>query len=335
MTHRVVLLALDECFASSIAGPLDLFNTANLIARRRNGGPSPVFEWQVLSRDGASVRASNGYRIDVDGGLDQAGGAHVIMIPAFGSPEPDQLLQAVRRQEGLLDWLRSQFEGGAIVAASCSGTFLLGECGLLDDRLATTSWWLAPIFADRYPNVRLDSMCMLTDQDRVVCAGAGMSHLDLTLHLIGRCTGRELARLCAKYTVLDDPRRSQAPYTILHHVRGHDPLVTRAEQWLKTRLRERISIEDMAAHLAVSPRTLVRHFQQSTGGSPRAFVEKVRIEMGKALLENTQLRVGEILDRIGYSDDSIFRRTFRRHTGLPPREYRRRFGIAQSARRST
>jgi transcriptional regulator GlxA family with amidase domain len=332
MSHRVVLLALDECFGSSIAGPLDLFNTANLIARSLNMAPSPVFQWQVLSRDGASVRASNGYRIDVDGDLGLAAGPHVIMIPAFGSPEPDQLVQAVQKQKGLLDWIRAQYERGATVAASCSGTFLLAESGLLDNRPATTSWWLAPAFAHRYPNARLDSMCMLTDQDRVLCAGAGMSHLDLTLHLISRLAGRELGRLCAKYAVLDDQRRSQAPYMVLDHVRSHDPLISRAEKWLKTRLGEGISIEEMAANLAVSPRTLARRFRKSTGSSPRAFVERVRIEMSKALLENTQLRMGEILDRIGYSDDSTFRRLFRRHTGLSPREYRRRFGIAQPTR---
>jgi transcriptional regulator GlxA family with amidase domain len=327
-----VLLALEECFASSITGPLDLFNTANLLAPRLGTAPLPVFEWQVLSTDGASVRATNGYRIDVDGDLDQAAGTHVIMIPAFGSPEPDQLVQAVRKQERLLGWLRSQYESGATVAASCSGTFLLAESGLLDNRLATTSWWLAPIFAHRYPNARLDWMCMLTDQDRLLCAGAGMSYLDLTLHVISQRAGRELARLCAKYTVLDDERRSQAPYMILDHVRSHDPLITRAEKWLKTKLCERVSIEEMAAHLAVSPRTLARRFQKSTGSSPSAFVEQLRVEMSKALLENTALRMGEILDRIGYNDDSAFRRLFRRHTGLSPREYRKRFGIVQRTR---
>jgi transcriptional regulator GlxA family with amidase domain len=328
MAHRITLLALEGCFASNITGAIDVFNTANTVAQRL--GREPLFEWQVLSLDGGPVRASSGYRMTVDGALEDAPPAKLVLIPAFGSPQPEQLVAAVKRHAGLLPWLAKQYDSGVTLAASCSGTFLLAETGLLEGKPATTSWWLAEAFSRRYPKVNLDLACMLTDGGRLMCSGSGMSYLDLVLHLIERIAGRDIARVSAKYIVLDDQRRSQAAYVILNHSRNYDPLITKAEKWLKANLRKRISIDALAVELAVSPRTLARRFTQSTGDSPQVFLQKLRVETGKALLENTALRMDQVLERIGYDDDSAFRRLFRKHTGLSPREYRRRFGVSRS-----
>lgn len=327
MAHRVTLLALDDCFASNVVGTIDMFGTANLVAGQLDPPRPGVFEWQVLSADGRPVRSSNGYRLPVDGAVDEAPPASVIVIPAFGSPQPELLAAALSRQSGLLPWLRTQYESGATLASTCNASFLLAESGLLDGRPATTSWWLAPTFARRYPKVHLDVSSMLTESERLICAGTGMSWLDLTLHLIEQFGGRDLARLCAKYAVLDNRRRSQAPYIILNHARRYNPLVVRAEQWIKANLDRDLGVEEIAAHVAVSPRTLSRHFNECTGDSPRVFVQKLRVETSKALLEGTRLRLDAILERVGYTDGSAFRRLFRRYTGLSPRQYRERFGI--------
>jgi transcriptional regulator GlxA family with amidase domain len=331
MAHRISLVALENCFASNIVGTVDLLHTANLIGAHRDPPLEPLFEWQILSVDGAPVRASNGYLLPVDGALKSAGSAKVVIVPALSISAPDRLDERLESLATLASWLKAQHQAGAIIAGVCSGTFLLAETGLLDRKPATTTWWLAPQFEKRYPKVLLDASSMLTDGGRVVCAGTGMSHLDLALHLIEKYGSKELARLCAKYVVLDSRRRSQAPYTILHHLRTDDPLIIKAEKWIKTNLRKSISVEDLAAHVAVSPRTLTRRFNERTGDSPQVFVQKVRLEMAKALLENTTMRMDEILDRIGYIDDSAFRRLFKKYTSLSPRDYRRRFGIKESA----
>jgi len=133
--------------------------------------------------------------------------------------------------------------------------------------------------------------------------------------------------LLAESGVLDDQRRSQAPYIILNHSRTYDPVITKAEKWIKANLRKQISVKALAAELAVRPRTLARRFKECTEDSAQVFVQMLRIESGKALLENTALRMVEILERIGYSDDSAFGRLFRKHMGLSPRDYRSRFGV--------
>lgn len=327
MANCVTLLALDECLASSIAGTVDLLHAANLVAASLDPPRAPIFAWQVLSRDGHGVRASNGYEVAVDGDLDRLPRGKLIIIPAFGSPQPELLFRALERQRPLLPWLRSEYAAGATVAASCSGTFLLAESGLLDARRATTSWWLAAAFERRYPRVRLDLASMLTEDDRLICAGAGMSHFDLALRLIDRFGGRNVGRLCAKYAVLDDRRSSQAPFMVLTHVRTYDPLVMRAEKWIRANLHRSIDIDEIAEQVAVSPRTLARHFRECTGDSPQTFVQKARVELSKALLENTELSADAIVERVGYRDARTFRRLFRRHTSLSLRDYRKRFTV--------
>jgi len=326
MAHRISFVGLDNCFASNIVGIVDLLHSANLIGARRDPPLDPIFEWQVLSVDGQPVRASNGYTLAVDGALDSAPDGKVVIIPALSISQPERLSDTLDSHRQLVPWLKAQHQAGTIIASVCSGSFLLAESGLLDQQQATTTWWLAPLFEKRFPKVVLDSGSMLTDGGRVICCGTGMSHVDLGLHLIEKYATRELARLCAKYVVLDSRRRSQAPYTILNHLRTYDPLIIKAEKWIKANLRKNMSIEEIADHVAVSQRTLARRFRDSTGGSPQLFVQKVRIETSKALLENTSLRIDEIVDRIGYSDDSAFRRLFKKHTNLSPREYRSRFG---------
>jgi transcriptional regulator GlxA family with amidase domain len=329
MSHRITLLALEGCFASNIAGAIDLFDTANRIASLNDSSLAPLFAWQVLSPDGQAARTSNGYQLTVDGSLAVASFAKTIMIPAFGSSRPRELVAALARNANLIPWLQAQYAAGVEIAATCSGSFLLAESGLLNGRRATTSWWLAEEFARRYAQVNLDIASMVTDVDGLMCSGAGMSHLDLSLYLIEKIAGREIAHQCARYVLLDERRQSQAPYIILNHIRTHDPLIIKAEKWVQTNLNQAICIEDIAAHVCVSPRTLIRHFKEATGDTPQAFVCKARIETGKALLENTNLRVSDIMTRLGYKDESTFRRNFKKYTSLSPRDYRRRFGIKQ------
>jgi transcriptional regulator GlxA family with amidase domain len=125
--------------------------------------------------------------------------------------------------------------------------------------------------------------------------------------------------------MMDNQRTSQAPYAILSEYQSQDPVVNKAEQWLRKNLHKEFKVEDIASHVAVSPRTLIRRFQNSLQESPQSLTQKLRIEKSKILLETTQLSLGEIIRRCGYQDESAFRRLFKRHCALSPREYRRRF----------
>jgi transcriptional regulator GlxA family with amidase domain len=326
MTIRIALAAFDDCFASGVIGALDLFQAANAVNARLHPGSVPVFSVQIVSADGNAVRAASGFRLPVDVSVRDAAPAHAVMIPGLSLIEPEALITAVARNQSLSAWLREQHGQGVWLAASCTGSFLLAEAGLLDGRAATTTTWFAALFEQHYPNVRLEADATVVESERVVCGGGPMTYVDLTLYLIEKFAGRELANLCARYIVLDNRRPARVPEMVRHHAQTHDPLVTKAEKWMRANLRHDLRVSDIAAHVAVSERTLTRRFRKATGASPQTHLQRLRLEAGKALLANSPYRLDQILERIGYRDDGAFRRQFKRYTNLSPREYRRRFG---------
>ncbi len=326
MPFRVSLIAFDDCLASGVIGALDLFHAANAIAPRLRPHAPPAFTVQMLTLDGRPVRAASGVTLTPDCALRDAPAAQAVLVPGISLIEPAALLAAVERLAPLSGWLRDQHDAGAWLAASCSGTFLLAQAGLLNGHDAATTTWFTDLFERRYPAVRLDRDATLATGPRLASAGGAFGYIDLVLHLIESLAGRELARACARFVVLDNRRGPQAPALIPHHTQAHDPLITKVERWMRANMTHAIRVQDIAAHAAVSARTLMRRFKAHTGDGPLAYLQKLRLETGKVLLANTDYRLGQILERIGYHDESAFRRLFKRDTNLSPREYRRRFG---------
>ena len=223
----------------------------------------------------------------------------------------------------VIERLRS-LSDDTLIAASCYGTFVLGEAGVLDGIEATTTWWLHDLFRQRYPAVRLDADQTLADGGRCMTAGAMTAHADLTLHVLRRLFGAALARQVGSIMLVDRARTSQRPYMVLRQ-RFDDPLIQRASDWLVSRIAAAVSVEALADALHVSYRTLHRRFQAAIGMPPLAYLQDLRVEHAKELLESTLLSFEQIVARVGYNDVSAFRRLFVRRAGLSPAQYRQRF----------
>ena len=212
-----------------------------------------------------------------------------VIVPALATGTPEQLVPALGRPDvrkakaQLLKWHAE----GAQIAADCIGTFLLAETGLLDHREATTTWWLAPLFRQRYPNVRLDESRMLVPSDRGVTGGAAMGHLDLALWLIRRASP-ELATVVSRY-LLADIRSLQAPYIIPNHLAQADPLILRFEKWARDHLQAGFSLQEAASALATSARTLQRRCEAVLGKSPLSYFQDLRVERAQSLLHGSGL----------------------------------------------
>jgi transcriptional regulator GlxA family with amidase domain len=343
MTCRISVIAFDDCFASTVVGSQDLFFSANVIAgnmiaanvfasnvfaSKLDPTRVSVFDPQIVSIEGRTVRSISGYRIEPSASLEQAQPAQLVIVPVIAVTDPDVLAATLERLRPVSEWLKLQYALGSWIAATSTGTFLLAEAGLLHGRRAATTTWFTQFFEQRYPQTRLEDSGQIVTVDRIISCGGTLSYVDLALHLIEQFANRELARACARYLVMDNRRDTQAPDLIRHHACTYDPLITKADRFMRANLRRDIRIQDVAEHVSVSIRTLMRRFKESTGASPQEYLQKLRLEAGKALLANSRLNLEQILDRIGYHDDSAFRRLFRRHTNLSPREYRQRFGRA-------
>jgi transcriptional regulator GlxA family with amidase domain len=244
------------------------------------------------------------------------------VMPAINRIMPEVLVKALAegevREAGAV--LRKWSGRGALTAAACVGTFVLAEAVLLDGEEATTTWWLAPLFRQRYPRVRLDESRLIVESNTIVTAGAALSHLDLALTLIRRASP-ELASLTAKYLVAD-ARASQAAYTIPGHLVHIDPLVHKFDHWARQRLAEGFSLDQAAEALATSKRTLARRTQNVLGKSPLDYFQDLRIERAVHLLETSQASVDQIATEVGYAEGVTLRALLRRKLGRGVREIR-------------
>lgn len=324
---EVVIPVFDDCQPSAISAIVEALSVANLHWSRANGEDKPPFEWRTVSRDGRPVRTMAGLSLAADNALDRLGQPDLIFVPAIRSNDIQAMRVRIRQiSEEWGDPLRKHHARGGFLAANCSAVFLLAEAGLLDERAATTSWWLSGYFQRAYPQVRLTPELLVTQDERIYCAAAFSACFNLGLELIARFLGPRAAISCARVMLIDINRSAQLPYASTHELTQHsDDLVLRAQSMLLSDLRNPARPEQLAGRLRVTSRTLNRRFKAATGETPLEFLQKARVERAKRLLETTGLGVDEIVHRIGYEDASSFRRLFNRTTSISPLEYRRRF----------
>jgi transcriptional regulator GlxA family with amidase domain len=316
---RMSILALEGLWDTGLTVTLDAFTLANKFSAAQMGG-AIHFDVSIVGVR-KKVRTGQGFTVPVQSITPDLKPDWVI-VPALNTGRPEQLLPALERRDvhQAKEHLRKWHAAGARIAASCIGTFLLAEAGLLDGREATTTWWLAPLFRQRYPKVDLDETRMLVTSDRVVTAGAAMGHLDLALWFI-RQASPDLAAVVSRY-LLADLRSSQAPFIIPNHLAQADPLIQRFERWAREHLKEGFSLGDAADALATSARTLQRRCEAVLGKSPLSYFQDLRVERAQSLLHGSGLDIDAIAAEVGYVDGATLRTLLRERLGRGVRELR-------------
>lgn len=306
----ITVLALDGVFDTGLTAVLDALRIANNIAARQK--KPPPFDVSVVGVR-KKVRSAGGLIVPVQAAPPELKTDWMI-IPALATSSPDLLIPALQRPDvrHAVAAVRRWHENGAKIATSCIGAFLVAESGLLDGREATTTWWLAPLFRQRYPKVKLNESRMLVPTEIGVTAGAAMGHLDLALWLI-RKTSPELAVVVSRY-LLADLRSSQATYIIPNHLAQADPLVLRFEQWSRNHLKEGFSLQDAAAALGTSARSLQRRCQAILGKSPLSYFQDLRVEHAQSLL-HSGLDLDAAAAAVGYIEGATLGSLLRQRTG--------------------
>jgi transcriptional regulator GlxA family with amidase domain len=314
---RVNVLVLEGVFDLGLAAVMDTLTTANELSPE---GPRFEIERVGLRR---SVRTQLGLSVPTE----KLGRApDLVIVPALGCKTPDTLSKALARPDvaEAAALLRKWAAAGSRVSAACTATFVLAQSGLLDGGSATTTWWLAPMFRERFPRVELEDSRMVVQSGRCVTAGAAMGHLDLALWLVRR-RSPSLAAMTARYLIVDS-RSSQASYAIPDHLAHADPIVEKFERWARNHLAERFSLEDGARAAGTSERTLARRLRHVLGKSPLAYVQDLRVERAVHLLQTSDGSVDEIAAEVGYGDGVTLRTLLRRKMGRGVREIRRARG---------
>jgi len=284
---------------------------------------SPLFDVEVVSERGESVKCTNGIILYPRHSISEVK-PDIIVVPALGA----DLDATLKRNQVYVDWVSQCYKSGSHVASICTGAFVLGAAGLLDGKRATTHWFFANEFKRRFPRVDLREQQMIVDEGDIITCGAVTAYLNLIIYLVDKYFGHDIALRTAKMYLIDMDRPSQLPFQIYRFpVSYNDSSIARIQEFIGGHFKEDLTIDDVAKRAGMSVRNFSRRFKSALGESFSYYIQKLRIETAKRLLENTAFSASEIMYQVGYNDERSFRRLFKRLSGLSPRHYRTKFKI--------
>lgn len=323
-----VIVAVPETSGSALYGMVDVLSVTGAVWQTlmRTDVAAPPFEVRVVGVTRERFHCGNGIPVEPSAAIDEVTRADIVILPELWLG-PDEHLGG--RYPALTEWIRARYDGGACLYSACSGSLMLAETGLLDGRDATSHWGYQDLFRRRYPQIRFrpePNLCFADTTGRIVTAGGSTSWHDLALHIISRHVNPGEAMRIAQVYLLKWHDEGQLPYEPLVRPRSHsDAIVRTCESWLKEHFREPGAVARAVGHSRVPERTMKRRFKTATGLALIDYLQNLRIEEAKRLLETSDRPVDEISYEVGYEDVSFFRRLFKRRTGVAPVQYRRVF----------
>jgi transcriptional regulator GlxA family with amidase domain len=309
-----------------ISGPLEVFALASRQAQDDTPGSGPLYRLHLLAVDDRPVMLASGLRLLPDSVYaDMPEETDTLMV----SGGMGDALDLVRLDRRLVEWLRDAARRVRRIASVCSGALLLAEAGVLDGREATTHWSDVPELHRRYPLVRVLADAIYTRDGEVWTSAGITAGMDLALAMVAADHGQPLALKVAKRMVMASKRSGgQSQFSRqLQALDLPDPFV-RLEAWMRENLRLRLDVAQLAARVHMSPRQFTRRFAAAFSVTPQKYVEQLRIEAAKPLLESSREDIGRIAHECGFGSAGAMRRAFARQLGVTPGDYRARFGTA-------
>lgn len=313
MKQRSVLVVLfDGVQSLDVSGPMEVFAGASSF-------PGIAYELRTGSLDGAPVRCSNGLTLVPDCALTDAAAPDLLLVPGgAGTRTPDP---------ALTDWLRTHAPRAGQLVSVCTGALLLAGAGQLDGHRVTTHWSVCESLARNHPAVDVDPDPIFVRDGRLATSAGVTAGIDLALALVEEEHGREVALTVARHLVVFLRRpgnQAQFSAQLTAQTAVREPLRA-VQHWITEHPDADLCVESLAARARLSPRHFARAFQAETGMTPGRYVERVRLEQARRLLEDTTDGVAGISRASGYGTPEAMRRAFVKALGTAPAEYRRRF----------
>jgi transcriptional regulator GlxA family with amidase domain len=323
-----VIVAVPETAGSALYGMLDVLSSAGNIWQtlsRSGSGQNPI-QPRIVSTSSKPFRCGNSIPVHPDGSIGGTNHADIVILPELWLG-PDEEFKG--RYPALMDWIRMLYDRGSYIYSACSGAIMLAETGLLDGCEATSHWGYQDLFREQYPQVTFrpaPNLVFADEEGRIVTAGGTTSWHDLAIHIISKhCSPGEAVRI-AKVYLLKWHQEGQLPYANLVRPAAHgDSVVKGCEDWLADNFSATACLKLVVQNTHIAERTLKRRFKTATGLSLIDYIQNLRVEESKRLLENTDTPIEDISYTVGYEEPGFFRRLFKRSVGLTPGQYRRMF----------
>lgn len=327
------LIAIPECGASLI-GAFELLSSVGTAWKQvvEQKPSEPLFRAEIVSEQDGALNCSENWSVHPHATIERVAQTDVVFIPSLWIGPEESF---AGRHSALKQWIVDRYQEGTIICAACTGTFLLADTGLLDDEMATTHWAYLDSLRRHYPKVRIRGEKVLVEagaDSRLITSGSHATWYDLLLYVISRLGGRDAALQTGKFFLLQWHTDGQSPYMAFREDFQHgDAVIRQAQEWLGSHYSHPNAVAALEEQSGLSSRTFKRRFKRATGLTPMAYVQEVRVDRAKALLESSDTPVDQIGWRVGYEDVTYFRRLFKRVTSLRPGEYRKKFRLPLSS----
>lgn len=293
--------------------------TAEIFALPRPEVGPDWYRFVTVAEEPGPLRANGGVAILPEAGLERLEEAGTIVIPGW---PPDGPAPSYRLREALVE----AHGRGTRIVSICAGAYLLAACGLLDGRRAATHWRHAPALQQRHPNVLVDPGILYADEGSILTSAGSAAGIDLLLHIVRKDFGARIANDVAKRLVVPPHRDGdQAQYVERPMLDRPDNRFARLIETVRARPAERWTVGRMADEAAMSVRTFIRRFRESTGMAPGEWLTGIRIEAARYLLETSPSRLDDIALASGFGTAANLRVHFRQRLGVSPAAYRTRF----------
>ena len=321
MKH-VAILALNDAVSASVADPTVMFNGVNDLLVGL--GRPPAFKVQLVGLTKA-VKLHNGpFTVHSDILMADLKKTDLIIITALGG----DINEALKKNAAFIPWISKQYKKGAEVASLCLGAFLLASTGLLNGKECSTHWLMANEFREMFPEVTLVDGRVVTEQNGLYSSGGATSYWSLLLHLVEKYAGRDMAIMASKIYALEIDRKSQSPFIMFNGQKEHvDEPIREAQDYIESRVSERISVGELALKFAIGRRHFERRFKKATKNTPVEYIQRVKMEAAKKHFETSRKNVNEVMYDVGYSDTKAFRTMFKKITGLSPLDYKNKYSF--------
>ena len=318
MTNRDIALVIHKGVqALDVAGPLDVFAAANDVLPGREH-----YRCFVVARDSGPVRSSNGMGIVADLGFDEARRRFHTVLVAGGPDLPDRV-----PDQCLSRWLQVWAIQAERYGSICNGSFAFGHAGLLDHKTVTTHWLTSAKLAASFPKARVEHNRIHARDDRLVSSAGVTAGIDLALALVGEDHGAAISLSCAKALVVMAQRQGgQSQFSpLLMPVHDLASPIGKVQAYVMGHLSEAFPVERMAQIAGVSQRSVARMFVQALGMTPHEFIEGIRIDHARNLLEASDTALKIVAFACGFGSSDQMRNAFQRRLGVTPIQYRERF----------
>ncbi len=316
---KIAFILVDTMLATSVTLPSEMLSAAQYhlrVTQRTNRQPLDIIQ---VGETIASVSCQTGMRITPDISIDQLDTADLIFLPALWR-NPEKLIESNPK---IIRQIKKLYEQGSILCGVGTGCCFMAEAGILDHKAATTHWHYFERFSKNYPKVKLQKHHFITQSHNCYCAASLNSLADLTVHIIKRFYNSHIAQKVERHFSHEIRKDYESMRFLENEENDHpDEDILQSQIYIQNNYMQTLDIEALAKFSQMSTRNFSRRFKQATGETPVNYLQRIRLEQARELLQLSNLSIIDIAYRTGFNNASYFNSIFKKKFSLTPKEYR-------------